>query len=768
VCEGASRERQILSMFSFPLYTSAGVCREEDLGGLGLGNVLHRLSQAHAEVAVESLRALASASPELALRLLVTLSKSRTRLEGEELKRWVRRILETYDAHGLHRAREAIRPRASVPESAPPSREGVGFPDVHGVLLAYLQGLGLEDVKLRAGNRSYTDARTIFLPERIDTFPDREANFLLYKVMATHKFAQLTLGTFDLDLTGASAQGGCPPGALEPPLALSTFLRRFADPVLGRDLFQLADGARIEAWMAGSLPGLHREPAGLKAGLVARRARPTNVPPRSLLMEGLIRRSLTGAAASDDGRGSVGVERAAELLSRVSWPGATAKELGEVLIRLYAIFENVPGPYEPVEPVAYVGELRLEEVERARAERSRSKPGETLGQSGRAPADPQQERELSSPSGREAAGEEPAARRQAGSRLSTDGSREPPSGTERGRTGSAFAKQGTGLEICFTGLEVSTGDERESLHPASELGGPESPHVGEGLHRLDEWDYRRGDYRRGWVALREIEVPCGDVLVADALLAGYRGQVRRIREAFERVQAKSRLDRRQRDGDQVDLDAAVEGLAERRAGLCPSENVYARLHRNERDIAAFFLVDLSASTRGMVNRSQRAALLILCEALEGLQDRFAIYGFSGRTRKGCELFRIKGLNECYGGTVRGRIANLHPRHCTRLAPPIRHLTSVMAPLEAKSKLLIILSDGKPYDCDGYSERYGVEDTRQAILEARQKRIVPFCITIDKEEHGYLGHMYGAGGYIFVDDVARLPPKLPQIYSRLTG
>lgn len=190
--------------------------------------------------------------------------------------------------------------------------------------------------------------------------------------------------------------------------------------------------------------------------------------------------------------------------------------------------------------------------------------------------------------------------------------------------------------------------------------------------------------------------------------------------------------------------------------------------RNERSIAAVFLIDLSGSTSGWINDMERSALLIMSEAIVVLQDRFAIYGFSGRTRKRCELFRVKGFDEPYGDEVKGRIANLRALEYTRLGPPIRYLTGILKGMEAKTRLLITLSDGKPDDYDGYNGDYGIEDTRRALIEARNSDVHPFCITIDKSEHSYLAHMYGAANYVFIDNLSKLPLRVPEIYRKLTS
>ena len=102
-----------------------------------------------------------------------------------------------------------------------------------------------------------------------------------------------------------------------------------------------------------------------------------------------------------------------------------------------------------------------------------------------------------------------------------------------------------------------------------------------------------------------------------------------------------------------------------------------------------------------------------------------------------------------------------------MAPAIRHLTSLFSGVDAKIRLLIILSDGKPEDYDEYKGMYAIEDTRHALLEAKTQGIHPFCITIDRQAHEYMNHMYGEVNSIFIDEVRQLPARMPEIYRILT-
>jgi len=283
-----------------------------------------------------------------------------------------------------------------------------------------------------------------------------------------------------------------------------------------------------------------------------------------------------------------------------------------------------------------------------------------------------------------------------------------------------------------------------------------------------EWDYGRQHYRKNWCVVREREVkPVEDDFVA-GVMRRYAGQARQLRRTFEAMRDADRRDKRQTEGDDIDFDALVETIAEHSAGQELSDRVMTKLHRSERDIAALFLVDMSGSTNGWINEAERAALILLCEAFEALGDRYAIYGFSGMTRKKCEIFSIKRFDQPYDADVRARISGVRPQDYTRMGFAIRYATDLLIGIEARTRLMITLSDGKPDDYhDNYRGKYGIEDTRRALLEATRAGIRPFCITLDQEARDYLPHLYGVARYTVVDDVARLPFKVADIYRRLT-
>jgi len=283
----------------------------------------------------------------------------------------------------------------------------------------------------------------------------------------------------------------------------------------------------------------------------------------------------------------------------------------------------------------------------------------------------------------------------------------------------------------------------------------------------DEWDYRRRAYRRQWCHLYLRELPAGDADYVPEVRRRHAPLIRQIRRRFEALRGEDRILRRQADGPEIDFDALVEAVADRRGGAETDARLFRRRQRAERSLAAMFMVDMSGSTKGWVSDAEREALVMLCEALEALGDRYAIWGFSGWTRTRCEIYRIKDFGDRYSDEVRSRIAAVEAKDYTRMGPPIRHLTQLLLAEPARHRLLVSLSDGRPDDFgDEYRGQYGVEDTRQALLEARQSGVRAYCVTIDRHGADYLKHMYGAASYTVLDDVRKLPLKIADIYRKL--
>ena len=285
----------------------------------------------------------------------------------------------------------------------------------------------------------------------------------------------------------------------------------------------------------------------------------------------------------------------------------------------------------------------------------------------------------------------------------------------------------------------------------------------------DEWDYRRGSWRHGWCHLYEMKAPVGDHDWVDEVRRRHAHQIRSIRRRFEAMRGEDKPQRRQFDGEEIDLDAQVEARADRKSGSEPSPRLFIHRRRVERSLAVMFMVDMSGSTKGWVNDAERESLVLLCEAIEALGDSYAIYGFSGWTRTHCDIYPVKRFADRYDAATRSRIAGIEARDYTRMGVAVRHLSGLLQRQNTRHKLLVTLSDGRPDDYgDEYRGRYGIEDTRRALLEAREKGIRSYCVTIDRHGADYLPQLYGPAHYSVIDDAKKLPRKIAEIYRKLTG
>jgi nitric oxide reductase NorD protein len=219
---------------------------------------------------------------------------------------------------------------------------------------------------------------------------------------------------------------------------------------------------------------------------------------------------------------------------------------------------------------------------------------------------------------------------------------------------------------------------------------------------------------------------------------------------------------RQRGGNELDLRACVDAIIDRRVGRPPDDRLYLDARPARRGFAISLLVDVSGSTDTRVAGQlkiidlERVALLLASEALDALGDLYSITAFTGKGPSKVMLTTVKSFGERNGEATRRRIAALKSRGFTRLGAAVRHETRQLATQTAGHRLLLIISDGRPNDVDEYQGTYGIEDARQAIMEARASGVFPFCLTVDRDASEYLPHIFGTAGHT----VVRRPEQLP--------
>jgi len=293
--------------------------------------------------------------------------------------------------------------------------------------------------------------------------------------------------------------------------------------------------------------------------------------------------------------------------------------------------------------------------------------------------------------------------------------------------------------------------------------------LGPGI-RLPEWDHRKQALLPDYCLLQPM---LADDALPAALPARLQADARRLRQRFALLRPQRVRLRRQPSGDELDLDAWLDHKSNPHRSLDGAQ-LYQDQRSGRRDLACLLLADLSLSTEAGIGDGRRVidllrdAMVLFAEALCGSGDPFAIYGFSSIKNKQVRYQLLKNFNEAYGDPARGRLLAVKPGFYTRMGAAIRQSSAILTQQPAAQRLLLILSDGKPNDLDRYEGRYGIEDTRKAVQEARAAGLQPFCVTIDAQANDYLPYLFGDQGYALINDLARLPTLLPKLYLNLTG
>ena len=304
------------------------------------------------------------------------------------------------------------------------------------------------------------------------------------------------------------------------------------------------------------------------------------------------------------------------------------------------------------------------------------------------------------------------------------------------------------------------------LPPAGEDDAP----LGEGIS-LPEWDFKKQIMQPDYCRLQEMvsaqAEPC-------ELPIQLRRTARRLRSQFQALAPTRIWLKGQQDGEEIDLDAWMRQEADLLSGVhADNRGLYRSQVNQQRDLACLLLADLSLSTDAYASDHARVidvirdSLFLFSEALSATGDRFAMYGFSSLKRGNVRFNRLKSFDERYDGLARGRIQAIKPGYYTRMGAAIRQSSALLAAQPQRQRLLLLLTDGKPNDLDRYEGRYGIEDTRMSLHEARQQGLRPFCVTIDSEANEYLPHLFGVGGYAVIRKPEDLPNELPLLYAQMT-
>ena len=696
-----------------------------------------------------------------------------------QFEEWARRGLSSQKDARARRSYFALETRGSY-DALRSGSNGLSLEGVRHLLMLYVEALTGREVEISPlaavpVESRIGDGRTIHLPSTVSEFDDDELDFRFYKVLAAHAAGQIEFGTYErgtdalraayvnlaqtyvpedadardafslpdemvgggqtfLSVDGANSQtsssdsvtgkNACPTD-----VDYRQVLHLFPHPHLARRIFGTLENCRIDRRLRQNYRGLARDLDLIREHL--RRGRPsvTELPATLVSFELLFQATLLGGA-TDDARqyySQIVSELESVAAEYLSSPTATLADSLMATSRVYSLFQS------------QAADDSVQEVE------TQEEPSET-----------EDENAIATESFNRTPSQQRPQRRDARELFNAwndpDGEGEP--------------------------------DELQGAEAWTEAELPEQTlEEGEVAYNYDEWDRELTDHRLGWCRVVEKHVKQGDPVFVEQTRERHKGVISSIRHQFQLMKPEDLLRiTNELDGEEFDLNAVIDYVIDRKADGHQSERLYTRRLRRQRDVAVSFLLDQSSSTARTIGRHplqpytrpgrriieiEKEGLVLMSEALEAVGDTYSINGFTSEGRRNVKFYVVKDFAEKYSDEVKQRIGGITFQNNTRLGAAIRHATAKLAKQEARTRLLIVLSDGRPYDHDYGDARYAREDTREALRQAKNQGITPFCITIDRESEAELRDLYGEIGYTIIDDVLSLPERLPGIYRRLT-
>jgi hypothetical protein len=715
-----------------------------------------------------------------------------------QFEEWALRGLSSHNKDArARRSYFALETRGSY-DALRSGNNGLALETVRHLLLLYIEALTGHEVEIAPlaavpAESRIGDGRTIHLPSVVAEFADDDLDFRLYKVLAAHAAGQIEFGTYEqgtptlrsaysslaetyapenadaldafaipdemLDITASGSERGSSPTPGSPAgqpgwgggisggvssthdklkfiehVDYRRALHLFPHPQLARRIFGTLENCRIDRRLRLKYRGLARDLDLIREHL--RRGRPSvlELPATLVPFELLFQAVLLGGATDDARQYYSQIVSELETIAEeyLANPAATVGDSLMATSRVYSLFQSLAPNDDSIQEVETQEE----------------------------PADSEEENAIATESFNRRQNQQKPQRRDA-----------------RELFNSWNDPDGDGEPDELAGAEAWT----EAEFPEQTI------EEGEVAYNYDEWDRELTDHRLGWCRVIEKRVKHGDKIFVEQTRERHKGVISSIRHQFQLMRPED-LQRvtNELDGEEFDLNAVVDFVIDRRAakagGGHQSERLYTKRLRRRRDVAVSFLLDQSSSTARTIGRHplqpytrpgrriieiEKEGLVLMSEALEAVGDTYSINGFTSEGRRNVKFYVVKDFDEKYSDEVKQRIGGINFQNNTRLGAAIRHATAKLAKQEARTRLLIVLSDGRPYDHDYGDARYAREDTREALRQAKNQGITPFCITIDRESEAELRDLYGEIGYTIIDDVLSLPERLPGIYRRLT-
>ncbi|MEN8212915.1 MAG: VWA domain-containing protein [Pseudomonadota bacterium] len=325
---------------------------------------------------------------------------------------------------------------------------------------------------------------------------------------------------------------------------------------------------------------------------------------------------------------------------------------------------------------------------------------------------------------------------------------------------------------CSTEMRPYEDDLTDNTKSFNEMWGKEP--VSDPFH-YQEWDYQIQLHRPDWATVYERRQPMGDPDEIRMIVDEYKPVAHRIKQIIDLLTPEGvQRQRGMEDGDEIDINAAVDAMISIRMGEQPNPRITMRNVLKNRDLAVVVLLDLSESTNETMQGSDKSVLQLTREAstlvataIEGIGDPFAIHGFASDGRHDVQYYRLKDFNQHFDDEARGRLAGMQGGLSTRMGAALRHAGHHLFKQPERRKLILLVTDGEPADIDERDPQHLRFDTKKAVEELYTYGVLTYCLTLDPNADDYVKRIFGSNNYTVIDHVDRLPEQLPLLFASLT-
>lgn len=285
-----------------------------------------------------------------------------------------------------------------------------------------------------------------------------------------------------------------------------------------------------------------------------------------------------------------------------------------------------------------------------------------------------------------------------------------------------------------------------------------------------EWDYVQKKYLPDYckvfpVLFKSVRSTTGGQMIRDC-----HRQISILKKELSKFYNQWTQVRRMNHGDEFDIDALHDMHIDLQAGIQADDKIYLSKRRNRKDLSILFLIDISLSSDSYINNEkvldiEKRAILSMGEALSDFELDFQVDAYFSKTRNFCTYVTLKHFKQSWRSTIQS-IGAIQAQGFTRIGPALRHSSTLLQKSRARSKWLIVLTDGKPTDYDKYEGKHGMEDIKQALKEMKQKQIQYHAVAIEDTAKFYLPMMFGRQHFSIVTHAEKLSFVLQQLYQKI--